>query len=56
MHKIYILAILPIDLTIIEPHLVIFLEKFIAVLMESLKVHKFEEDLLKVSMIDLTRV
>lgn len=49
MHKIYILAIIPIDLAIIEPHLITFLEKFIPVLMESLKVHKFQNDLMLVS-------
>ncbi|XP_065360861.1 uncharacterized protein LOC135954594 [Calliphora vicina] len=48
MHKIYIMAILPIRLSIIEPHLVIFLKKFMAVLMETIKVHKHQNDIVPV--------
>ncbi|XP_023300482.2 uncharacterized protein LOC111682719 [Lucilia cuprina] len=44
MHKIYILAILPIKLSVIETHLIIFLNKFIAVLMEVIKVHQTKPD------------
>lgn len=39
---------LPIPLNIIEVHLVTFLEKFIAVLMETVKLHKFHDDIVQV--------
>ena len=39
---------LPIPLNIIEVHLVTFLEKFIAVLMDTIKVHKFHDDIVQV--------
>ncbi|KAI8115234.1 hypothetical protein FF38_03809 [Lucilia cuprina] len=48
MHKIYILAILPIKLSVIETHLIIFLNKFIAVLMEVIKVHQTKPDIMPV--------
>ncbi|KAM7361238.1 uncharacterized protein ACRADG_010705 [Cochliomyia hominivorax] len=47
-HKIYILAILPIDLSVVEPLLIIFLNKFIAVLLKAAKLHKFQEDIMLV--------
>lgn len=39
---------LPIPLNIIEMHLVTFLDKFIAVLMETIKVQKFHDDIVQV--------
>ncbi|XP_037816135.1 uncharacterized protein LOC119606653 [Lucilia sericata] len=46
IHKIYILSILPIKLSVIETHLIIFLNKFIAVLMETIKVHQAKQDII----------
>lgn len=47
MHKCYLVCILPIDLQIIGPHLISFLEKFTSVLMEVIIAHKLDFEIIQ---------
>uniref|UniRef100_A0A1I8QDE9 Uncharacterized protein n=1 Tax=Stomoxys calcitrans TaxID=35570 RepID=A0A1I8QDE9_STOCA len=48
IHRCYIVAIMPIPLSVIEPHLITFYDKFTAVLMEVIKVQKYKDDIVKI--------
>ncbi|XP_011213481.3 uncharacterized protein LOC105233192 [Bactrocera dorsalis] len=48
MHKCYLVCILPIDLQIIAPHLIPFLEKFTSVLMEVIITHKLDFEIIQI--------
>lgn len=47
MHKCYLVCILPIQLQIIGPHLIVFLEKFTSVLMEVIITHKMDLEIIQ---------
>lgn len=48
IHRCYMVTILPIGLSIIEQHLVTFLDKFTAVLMEVIKIQNYKDNILQV--------
>ncbi|XP_075148536.1 uncharacterized protein LOC142222330 [Haematobia irritans] len=48
IHRCYIVTMFPIPLSVLEPHLVTYYEKFTAVLMEVIKVQKYKDDILQI--------
>ncbi|XP_028899019.2 uncharacterized protein LOC105216768 isoform X2 [Zeugodacus cucurbitae] len=48
MHKCYLVCILPIELQIISPHLIAFLEKFTSVLMEVIITQKMDLEIIQI--------
>uniref|UniRef100_W8BBS8 Uncharacterized protein n=1 Tax=Ceratitis capitata TaxID=7213 RepID=W8BBS8_CERCA len=49
MHKCYLVCVTPIDLPVISPHLIAFLEKFITILMEVITAHKMNTEVIQLT-------